>query len=78
MEKQIIEILKEHIEELKDVEIKADTALISSGYLESFDIIGIIVSLEEAFDAELPLGDMELEDFNTVRTIEEMIKRIKG
>lgn len=50
MEKQIIEILKEHIEELKDVEIKADTALISSGYLESFDIIGIIVSLEEAFE----------------------------
>lgn len=78
MEKQIIEILKEHIEELKDVEIKADTALISSGYLESFDIIGIIVSLEESFDAELPLEDMELEDFNTVRTIEEMIKRIKG
>lgn len=78
MEKQIIEILKEHIEELKDVEIKADTALISSGYLESFDIIGIIVSLEEAFDAKLPLEDMELEDFNTVRTIEEMIKRIKG
>lgn len=78
MEKQIIEILKEHIEELKDVEIKGDTALISSGYLESFDIIGIIVSLEEAFDAELPLEDMELEDFNTVRTIEEMIKRIKG
>lgn len=78
MEKQIIEILKEHIEELKDVEIKADTALISSGYLESFDIIGIIVSLEEAFDTELPLEDMELEDFNTVRTIEEMIKRIKG
>ena len=75
MEKQIIEILKEHIEELKDVEIKGDTALISSGYLESFDII---VSLEEAFDAELPLEDMELEDFNTVRTIEEMIKRIKG
>lgn len=78
MEKQIIEILKEHIDELKEVEVKADTALISSGYLESFDIISIVVSLEETFDVELPLEDMELEDFNTVGTIAEMIKRIKG
>lgn len=78
MEEKIIKILREHIDELKEIEVKPDTELISSGYLESFDIISIVVSLEEAFGVELSLDNMELEDFNTVKSIAEMLDRVKG
>ncbi len=78
MEKKIIEILRDNIEELKGIDVKPDTQLISSGYLESFDIINIVVGLEEAFDIELSLDNMEFEDFNTVKNIAELVSKTKG
>ena len=72
MEQKIIEILKEHIEGLENSEVCEDTQLIAKGLLESFDVINLLLVLEEAFDVE------QLEDFNSPKTIAAMIERCRG
>ena len=78
MEQKIIEILKEHIEGLENAEVCEDTQLIAKGLLESFDVINLLLVLEEAFDVELVPDLLQLEDFNSTKTIAAMIERCRG
>lgn len=78
MEEKIIEILKEHIEGLENAEVCKDTRLIAKGLLESFDVINLLLVLEEAFDVELIPDLLQLEDFNSPKTIAAMIERCRG
>lgn len=75
---ELIIILKNNIDELEDMEIDESTELISGGFIESFDIIGLITVFEEAFGVELSLEDLKLEQFNTVRSIAEIISEAPG
>ncbi len=70
---ELIIILKNNIDELEDMEIDENTELISGGFIESFDIIGLITVFEDAFGVELSLEDLKLEQFNTVSSIAEII-----
>ena len=78
MEQKIIEILKEHIEGLENAEVSEDTQLTAKGLLESFDVINLLLVLEEAFDVELVPDLLQLEDFNSPKTIAAMIERCRG
>ena len=78
MEQKIIEILKEHIEGLENAEVYEDTQLIAKGLLESFDVINLLLVLEEAFDVELVPDLLQLDDFNSPKTIAAMIERCRG
>ena len=78
MEQKIIEILKEHIEGLENEEVCEDTQLIAKGLLESFDVINLLLVLEEAFDVELVPDLLQLQDFNSPKTIAAMIERCRG
>ena len=73
MEQKIIEILKEHIEGLENAEVCEDTQLIAKGLLESFDVINLLLVLEE-----LVPDLLQLEDFNSPKTIAAMIERCRG
>ena len=46
--------------------------------LESFDVINLLLVLEEAFDVELVPDLLQLEDFNSPKTIAAMIERCRG
>ena len=70
MKDKIIKIVKENVFELLDKDIDRDTKLISTGYLESFDVIGLF---ESEFDIELDLEKIELSSFETVGLMEELI-----
>ena len=65
MKDKIIKIVKENVFELLDKDIDKDTKLISTGYLESFDVINLI----GLFDLE----KIELSSFETVGLMEELI-----
>ncbi len=69
MKEKVIEILKNNIEELEGVEISGSTQLITSGYIDSFDIINVISLLEQEFNTSIDLEDIELEQFDTVDSI---------
>ena len=73
MKDKIIKVVKENVFELLDKDIDKDTKLISTGYLESFDVINLIGLFENEFDIELDLEKIELSSFETVGLMEELI-----
>ena len=73
MKDRIKEILIDNIDELDGVELTDDLELITGGYMDSFDIIGLISEFEEAFQVNFSLDELELEEFETVEKIERVI-----
>lgn len=72
---KVMGILKDNIEELEGINIQNDTELITSGYVDSFDIINVISVLEETFGINISLDDVDLEQFNTVESICSLIEK---
>ena len=71
MKKQIIEILSEIC---PGIDFETETALIDDGLIDSLDIVAVVTELMEAFDVELGVDDLTLENFNSVEAIEELIE----
>lgn len=69
MEKEIIELLKE-INPLEDIE--EDTNLLEN-ILDSVGLMLLISEIEEKYQMEIPLGNVSLEDFKTVKQIQTLI-----
>ena len=74
MEEQIMEILEditmEHIDD-------RDKDLLASDILDSFDIVKLVVALEDAFNITIDADFVLPERFQTVNTIIELVKEIK-
>ena len=61
-----------------NVEITDDLQLITSGYVDSFDIMSVIGIMETQFGIEINLESVRLEDFNTVDSINQMIESMRA
>lgn len=72
----IIKLLLKCIDELEGVELKDDTMLISTGYMESFDVINLVSELENEFNIEIPLDDIDLEIFDTPASIACLVDKL--
>ena len=70
-----MERLYKILEEAKPgVDFKTETALISDGVLDSFDIITIVNMIMEEFDCEIDLADLEPENMDSAEAMWEMIQ----
>ena len=49
------------------VAVDADTLLISSGLIDSFALVDILVELEEVTQRKLPVSQISAQDLDTVR-----------
>ena len=74
MRNKILQILKENVFELLNKDIDENTKLISTGYLESFDVINLITLFEKEFNIDIKLEEIELSSFETVIAMDELIK----
>ena len=74
MKEKILKLVKENVFELADKDIQSDSSLISTGLLESFDVINLITVFENEFQIEIKLEELDLEAFNTIDSMEEMIR----
>jgi acyl carrier protein len=61
-------VIKEYLEDV-DEEITYDTPLISSGYVDSFSMISLLVFLENNFNIKIPPSKATPEAFDTVNRI---------
>ena len=55
--------------------IKSGINLIEAGLVDSFEVMNIIMELEEAFEIEIDAEDVIAENFQSVDTIVELVEK---
>ncbi len=65
-------IIEEYLEDMAD-EIDYDTPLISSGHIDSFSMVTLLVFIENKFGIKIPPSKATPEAFNTVNNITGLI-----
>ena len=61
-------VVKEYVDD-EDVEITYETPLISSGYVDSFSMVSLLVFLENKFKIKIPPSKATPEAFDSVNNI---------
>lgn len=73
MEDKLMEILTEL---RPDVDFEVNTSLIDDGILDSFDLVSLIGELADVFGVEISFDDMDPDNFNSVESMLEMLRRL--
>lgn len=67
------------LEEIRpDVDFRNINTLVTDGYIDSFDIVTIMASIEDEFSVEIPVDSMLPENFDSVEEIMNLINASKG
>ena len=72
------ELIKTLNEIRPDVDFSKETKLIDGGVLDSFDIISIVGELNQKFDVEIEVDDLEAENFNSASAMWELIQKLQN
>jgi acyl carrier protein len=67
-------VKKEYLED-EDEDITYDTPLISSGYVDSFSMVSLLVFLENKFKIKIPPSKATPEAFDTVNNIVALVNQ---
>ncbi|MCK5596670.1 MAG: acyl carrier protein [Candidatus Eisenbacteria sp.] len=68
-------VIEEYIDEDDNMEVDADTALISSGIVDSFSMVSLKAFLENKYDIRIPDEDATPEAFDTVNSIVQIVEK---
>ena len=60
-----------------DVDFENETALIDDGILDSFDVVAIISELDDAFDVQIRITELDPDNFNSANAIWELVQELK-
>lgn len=74
MREKVLEVLKEV---RQDVDFEKETKLFDDGILDSFDIISVVSELNERFDIEITVDELEPENFNTLNAIVSLVESLQ-
>lgn len=61
-----------------DVDFENETTLIDDGILDSFDVVSIISELDDAFDVQIRITELDPENFNSIESIWELIQKLQS
>ena len=61
-----------------DVDFENETALIDDGILDSFDVVSIISELDDAFDVQIRITELDPDNFNSAEAIWKLIQKLNG
>lgn len=71
---QLFEILKGI---RPDVDFENETALIDDGILDSFDVVSIISELDNEFDVQIRITELDPDNFNSAEAIWKLVQEMK-
>lgn len=74
MREKVLEVLKSV---KSDVDYENETEMIDGGILDSFDVIGIVSELNDAFDIDISFDDIEPENFNSLNAIVSLVESLQ-
>lgn len=60
-----------------DVDFENETALIDDGILDSFDVVSIISEIDDAFGVQIRITELDPDNFNSVKSIWDLIMNLK-
>lgn len=60
-----------------DVDFENETALIDDGILDSFDVVSIISALDDEFDVQVRITELDPENFNSAQSIWDLVQSLK-
>ena len=73
-----MEELLEILGELRpDVDFENETALITDGILDSFDIVALVGELNDEFDIEIKPNNLVPENFNSAKAMMALIEQLQ-
>lgn len=72
---QLLELLKGI---RPDVDFENETALIDDGILDSFDVVSIISELDDQFDVQIRITELDPENFNSVESIWKLVQELRA
>ncbi|MCR5330070.1 MAG: acyl carrier protein [Lachnospiraceae bacterium] len=58
-----------------DIDFENEDSLVDGGLLDSFDVVGLVTELRDAYDVEFDVTDLTPENFNSAKAIYELIER---
>ena len=73
--KKLLEILKGI---RPDVDFENETALIDDGILDSFDVVAIISELDDAFDVQIRITELDPDNFNSAEAIWKLVQELQN
>lgn len=74
MEQKIMEILQGL---RSDIDFEKEERLIDDGLLDSFDIIGLVGELNDAFDISINVANLVPENFNSASAMAKLVETLK-
>ena len=76
--KMVVDIAKESDRDIVATTIDKDTPLMTTGLLNSLAIVRIVSAIESRYSIRIPFQAIVKENFDNVRTIEELVVRNGG
>ncbi len=61
-----------------DVDFENETELIDNGILDSFDVVSIISEIDDVFDVQIRINELDPENFNSAENICNLITKLKN
>ena len=61
-----------------DVDFENEIALVDDGILDSMDIVSIISELDDEFDVQVRINDLDPDHFNSMESIWELVQKLKN
>ena len=72
---ELLEILKSI---RPDVDFDNETELIDEGILDSFDVVSIISEIDDKFNVQIRITELDPENFNSAEAIWNLIQELKA
>jgi acyl carrier protein len=73
---ELIEYICKEIIQRPNVQIAADTPLVSSGLIDSFSLVDVLSKLEEVTAMRIPAGKVQPKDMDTVSQMLSTAQRV--
>lgn len=59
-----------------EIDFESETALVTDGVLDSFDIVSLVAEINSEFDITVGIDELEPENFDTVDAMQKLVESL--